>query len=135
MNEKEVKESLILVGIREEIITQIQTSLDSNADQIKSYLSKMKLDTLKFYDLEWRVDLKMASRSLKKQIEPEIMLKFDLKSDRDDATGFPSVNSNNVQTKVLQTDIVNLNNLTSSLEEALNEIKTNYVRRVLRNVV
>ena len=82
------------------------------------------MDTLSFNDLEWRLDIKLASRSLRKLVEPEILLKLNLKK-----------GENTTETHVLQTDVVNLIHLTNSLEEALNEIKTNYCRRIFRNVV
>ena len=50
------------------------------------------------------------------------MLKFHLK-DGDD-----------VDTKVLQTDPVNLLHLTNTLEEALQDMKTAHCRRIVRNI-
>lgn len=82
------------------------------------------METLSFDDLEWRLDIKLASRSLRKCVDPEILIKLNLKKD-----------SNTSETHILQTDIVNLTHLTNTLEEALNEIKTNYCRRIFRNVV
>jgi hypothetical protein len=124
LNEKEIRDSLTLFGIKPELIAQIERSIIANSKRIHVYLSKLKLDTLAFHDLEWRLDIKVASRSLRRQVEPEILLKFDL-----------SKQQQQLETKVLQTDIVNLNHLTSCLEDALNEIKSNYCRRVFRSVV
>lgn len=38
-----------------------------------------------------------------------------------------------VTDNILQTDPLNLINITNKLEEALNEIRTNYCRRVFKN--
>lgn len=126
MNEKETNESLVLMGIQSELIPNIQTSIESNQSQIKVYLSNLKVNTVEYKNLEWRVDVKLASRAIKDIIEPEIILKLDLKNNNND---------NTTTSKLLKTDIVNLVHLTNSLDDALNEIKTNYCRRVFRNVV
>ena len=39
-----------------------------------------------------------------------------------------------VESHILQTDPVNLRHLTQSLDEALQEIKTQHSRRILRNI-
>lgn len=64
----------------------------------------------------------LASRSLHNQISPIIYMKittFDGKKQVD---------------HVLQTDITNLVHMTKVLEEALNEMKSNHCRRILRNI-
>lgn len=87
-------------------------------------MCNLKIETLSYENLEWRLDIKLATRSLRKLVEPEIILKLDLKK-----------SDSEKQTEILQTDIINLVHLTNSLEDALNEIKTNYCRRVFRNIV
>ena len=115
---------MILVGLKPELIDEVHANLSDNHSQIQSYLNGLKMETLAYSDLEWRVDIKVASRSLRKCVEPEVMLKLNLKKDE-----------HTVETHILQTDVVNLCHLTNSLEEALNEIKTNYCRRIFRNIV
>ena len=68
------------------------------------------------------VCLQLASRSLRHQVTPLIILKFHL-GDGD-----------NRHTKVLQTDPVNLIHLTQTLEEALQEMKSSHCRRIVRNI-
>jgi COMM domain containing 2 len=77
-----------------------------------------------FNDLEWRIDVKLATKSLQKQIDPEIILKLNLKS-----------NENKSEIHILQTDIVNLVHLTNCLDDALNEMKSNYCRRIFKNLI
>jgi len=124
LNEKEIRESLALANVKSELAEIIFTYSQNSTDQLQKYIENLKLNTLSFNDLEWRVDFKLASRSLRKCVEPEIMLKLDLAD-----------SSNKKEIHLLQTDVSNLVNLTLSLEEALNEIKSNYVRRVIRNIV
>ncbi len=124
LNEKEILESLQLAEFNSSSIEQISACSRSNKEQIKTYLSNLKLDTKSYHDLEWRVDYKLASRSIRKCAEPEILLKLDLKTPGD-----------GIETRLLKTDVTNLAHLTATLEEALNEMKTNYCRRVTRNLV
>lgn len=123
LNEKEINESLVLAGLKSELIGEIEASLKANMGQMKPHLSSMKLKPLEYNNLEWRVDINLGSRSIREIVEPEIILKFDLKK------------GDEIATEVLKTDVVNLVHLTNSLDEALNEIKTHYVRRVLKNIV
>ena len=128
-----MKDSLSLFGIKSDIALQIETSFSSNSKQIQAFLNKMKLTTVEYENVEWRLDIKLGSKSLRKIVEPEILLKFDFRKGR---SGLSDGNDgDNIETKLLQTDIVNLNNLTNSLENALNEIRTNYCRRVFRNAL
>ena len=124
LNEKEFKESFTVAGLKEEIINELFTSCSSNMEMIQNYLEKLKLDTFSFRNLEWRVDLKFGSRMITKSLETEIMFKLDLQND-----------AKQKETHILQTDPVNLIHLTNSLEDALNEIKSNYCRRVIKNIV
>jgi len=70
------------------------------------------------------VDIKLATRSLNKLIEPEIILKLNLSKGP----------NKQLESHLLQTDVTNLVHLTNSLEDALNEIKTNYCRKVFRSI-
>lgn len=75
------------------------------------------------YDnLEWRLDVQLASRSLHQQITPIIRMKLHT-SDGEEKN-----------THIIQTDPVNLRHMSRVIDEALNEMKTNHVRRILRNI-
>lgn len=75
-----------------------------------------------YEDLEWRLDVKLATRCLHQQLTPNVLLKFHIKD------------GEKQECKVLQTDPVNLIHTTQVLEEALGELKTKHVRRIVRTV-
>lgn len=125
LNENEFKESLALAGLNNEIIEEIFENSKANFNLIQTYLKNLKLENVSYKSLEWRIDIKLATRSLRKCYEPEIILKLNLSTGKD----------NELQSHLLQTDVTNLVHLTNSLEEALNEIKTNYCRKVFRSGV
>lgn len=66
--------------------------------------------------------MKLASRSLRQQIKPSVTIKLHLNQNGDHST------------KVLQTDPATLLHLVQQLEQALEEMKTNHCRRVVRNI-
>jgi hypothetical protein len=125
------------------------SNYSQNSNLIKDYLNTLKLSNnlIKYHDLEWRIDvkvkiilafcfcfnetyfqIKLAQRSIRNIVEPEILLNLQLET----------VDPNNPKEKIitdniLQTDPLNLINIANKLEEALNEIRTNYCRRVFKN--
>lgn len=64
----------------------------------------------------------LASRSLRRQTTPTVLFKLHTED------------SGVRETTVLQTDPVNLVHMTKVLDEALQEIKSSYCRRILRNI-
>ncbi|EPY79043.1 COMM domain-containing protein 2 [Camelus ferus] len=66
--------------------------------------------------------LMLASRSLRQQIKPSVTIKLHLSQNGDH------------NTQVLQTDPATLLHLVQQLEQALEEMKTNHCRRVVRNI-
>ena len=129
MNEKELRDSLTLLGFKSNLIEEITESSLAHQNQIQTYLENLKMKVKSFNDLEWRIDVKLATKSLYKQIEPEIILKLNLNSNEQ------VDKSNKTEVHILQTDIVNLVHLTNSLDDALNEMKSNYCRRIFKNLI
>lgn len=113
-----------MVGLFDQLSNVIIENVMSNSNTLKNYLSDMRVETLSYKNLEWRVDVKLATRSVLELLEPEVILKFEF-----------NTGNEKKEAKILQTDLVNLNNLTNNLEEALNEIKSNHCRRIFRNFV
>lgn len=113
-----------MAGVNDQLASVIVSSVMNNSNLLQNYMGNMRINTLSYKNMEWRLDVKLATRSILELLEPEVILKFDFNNGNDKK-----------EVKILQTDIVNLNNLTNNLEEALNEIKSNHCRRVFRNIV
>nr|CAB3232805.1 COMM domain-containing protein 2-like [Phallusia mammillata] len=75
-----------------------------------------------YEDLEWRLDVRLATRSLHQQLTPNVLLKFHI------------TDGEKSEMKVMQTDPMNLIHTTRVLEEALEELKSNHVRRIVRTI-
>ncbi|XP_042091653.1 COMM domain-containing protein 2 isoform X2 [Ovis aries] len=93
-----------------------------NRKEIRTILSELAPDLPSYHSLEWRLDVQLASRSLRQQIKPSVTIKLHLNQNGDH------------NTQVLQTDPATLLHLVQQLEQALEEMKTNHCRRVVRNI-
>ncbi|XP_077972054.1 COMM domain-containing protein 2-like [Styela clava] len=122
LDETDFHDSLLLIGFSENICKILTELYLNHYKYTKGILSKTMPSLPVYRNLSWRFDIKIASRALHNQITPIIYLKistFDGKEQKD---------------YMLQTDVVNLVHMTKTLEEALNEMKSNHCRRILRNI-
>ena len=122
ISEADFQHSLVTVGLSEELNACLLKSFTENSEEIRSILNKMALVLPHYEKLEWRFDVKLASRMLSYQTTPQILLKLHINTgERND-------------TKILQTDPVNLVHITNVLEDALAEMKSAHCRRIARTV-
>ena len=100
-----------------------------------------------YKSLEWRLDLKIASRACREQFEPNILFRLNFNSGPPEEKPRPSpinreeaVETLNISKygescgKVFTADHSNLLHLCGVLEDALAQIKTTHVRRHLKNL-
>ena len=113
-------DSMLMLAFSESHCQQLLQSYTQNRHQIRAMLSAMKFSIPRYFTLEWRFDIVLASRTLRHQVSPVILLKFHFQKDNESVT------------TLLQTDPVNLLHITKILEEALNEMKSASSRRMLR---
>ncbi|EGD82891.1 COMM domain containing 2 [Salpingoeca rosetta] len=94
-----------------------------NRDEIRHVLSSMSLQLPRYRDFSWRLDVKVASRSLRQHVEPVLVM--DLKTRQHDGEE---------KHQLLQTDVATLNHVTAELERALKHVNTPHYRRIARSV-
>ncbi|XP_040204999.1 COMM domain-containing protein 2 [Rana temporaria] len=122
VSEIDFQDSVLVLGFSEELNkVLIQLYLD-NRKEIRQILSELEPDLPHYHNLEWRLDVQLASRSLRHQVKPTMIMKLHLKQNDD------------VNTSVLQTDPATLIHIIQELEQALAEMKTNHCRRIVRNI-
>ncbi|XP_003973826.1 COMM domain-containing protein 2 [Takifugu rubripes] len=102
----------ILLKLYQEHQSQIRTTLHWLPDKLQTY-----------YNLEWRLDVQLASRSVHQQVVPMVTLHVSLMK-----------GCNSLSSRVLQTDPGTLLHIISTLEAALETMKTSHARRILRNI-
>ncbi|MEE6500992.1 hypothetical protein FKM82_004023 [Ascaphus truei] len=122
ISEVDFQDSVLVLGFPEELNTLLLQFYLDNRKEIRRILSELEPALPHYHNMEWRLDVQLASRSLRHQIKPAITMKLHLQQNDD------------LSTKVLQTDPATLLHLIQQLEQALAEMKTNHCRRIVRNI-
>ncbi|XP_022341848.1 COMM domain-containing protein 2-like [Crassostrea virginica] len=122
LNEIDFQDSILTLGFDEGTRESLLEVYLQNRREIRTILSEMTMDLPHYHNLEWRFDVQLASRSLRRQTTPTVLFKLHTED------------SGVKDTTVLQTDPVNLMHLTKVLDEALQEMKSPYCRRIVRNI-
>ncbi|KAH3807969.1 COMM domain-containing protein 2-like [Dreissena polymorpha] len=122
ISEIDFQDSILTLGFREDMQRELLALYLTHRREVRAILSEMAMDVPHYHNLEWRLDVQLASRALQRQITPIVTMKLQTKDGED------------MMSHVLQTDPVNLVHLTKVLDEALQEIKSPYCRRIFRNI-
>eukprot|EP01103_Thecamoeba_quadrilineata_P001327 TRINITY_DN1117_c0_g1_i1.p1 TRINITY_DN1117_c0_g1~~TRINITY_DN1117_c0_g1_i1.p1 ORF type:complete len:198 (+),score=36.93 TRINITY_DN1117_c0_g1_i1:33-626(+) len=120
LSEADFLETITVLPFSPELSGQLKDLYIESRKEIRNILSDLTINMPQYQNLEWRLDVQIASRSLRNQTEPLFLLKLDL--------------NNPDKTQYLQTDFVNLKNLCNELESALQETKSTHCRRIMRNI-
>ncbi|XP_041482984.1 COMM domain-containing protein 2-like [Lytechinus variegatus] len=122
VSELDFQDSIAILGFSEDLRKDLLGLYIENRAEIRGILGEMAMDLPHYHNLEWRLDVELASRSLRHQTIPTIMMKLHTED------------CGKKHMQVLQTDPVNLVHLTQALEGALAEVKTQHCRRIIRNI-
>ena len=116
-------DSILTLGFSEKMKNSLKDAYLKNRDQIRKIGKTISVELPNYKNLDWRLDIEIASRSLRGQINPIYLLKMETEG-----------SDGEVQSNLLQTDVVNLKHIVQELENALSESKSGYARRIMRNV-
>ncbi|KAJ8277169.1 hypothetical protein GJAV_G00072180 [Gymnothorax javanicus] len=122
ISEVDFQDSVLVLGFSEELNDLLLQLYLENRKVIRNILQELAPTLPQYHNLEWRLDVQLASRALRQQVKPVVTLKLHL-----DSEGTKSA-------RVLQTDPATLLHIIQELERALAEVKTNHCRRILRNI-
>ncbi|XP_053564970.1 COMM domain-containing protein 2 [Bombina bombina] len=122
ISDVDFQDSVLVLGFPEELNKILLQLYLDNRKEIRRILSELEPALPHYQNLEWRLDVQLASRSLRHQIKPSVTMKLHLKENDENST------------KVLQTDPATLLHIIQELEQALAEMKTNHCRRIVRNI-
>lgn len=123
LSEQHFKESLLLLGLSDTVCSDLAEFHLENQKGIRNLLGDKAITCWSFSGLEWRLEAQVASRCLKAQVNPLITFRLKLKKDDE--------NSKEV---ILQTDPLNLVRITESLEDALQSVKSQHMRKIAKHV-
>lgn len=122
IGEIDFQDSVMTLGFSKEVISALLQIYLENRKEVRNILVEMTLAIPHYHELEWRFDVELASRSLRHQTNPIIIMKLHTKEGEKNSAD------------ILQTDPVNLIHLTTELENAMQEMKTAHCRRIVRNI-
>lgn len=122
ISEVDFQDSVLVLGFSEDLNELLLQLYVENRKEVRQILSELAPSLPHYHNLEWRLDVQLASRALRQQVKPTISLKLYLESDGKQSA------------RVLQTDPATLMHLVQELERALAEVKSNHCRRILRNI-
>lgn len=94
-----------------------------NRTEIRDIMAKLSMVIPSYQNMHWRLDAQVASRTLKQQAEPAVVMKLD--------TVGPGTDTTSV---LLQTDPTTLAHITRELEAALKAVKSSHYRRITRAI-
>lgn len=133
-------------GFTKEQISVLWQFVTSKGDFVRNVLDQLSLVEYRFRDLEWRLEGRVASRSLIQQSIPLITIKFHLDTETVNENKCPLVaaqkdqsNAGSVQRSrkkeiIFQTDPNNLLYIINVLEKTLQEARTHRVRNIVKNL-
>uniref|UniRef100_A0A3Q2E449 COMM domain containing 2 n=1 Tax=Cyprinodon variegatus TaxID=28743 RepID=A0A3Q2E449_CYPVA len=118
-------DSVLSLGFTDQLNQSLLQLYVQHKDQIRSMLSHLRCSQPAYHNLEWRLDVQLASRSLRQQMVAMVTMRLLLSGSDGGGT---------LRCLDLQTDPSTLLHLISSLEAALAAMKTGHARRILRNI-
>ncbi|XP_040896434.1 COMM domain-containing protein 2 [Toxotes jaculatrix] len=126
ISEVDFLDSVLALGFGDELNQILLQLYLQHHSQIRSILSQLPSNLPAYHNLEWRLDVQLASRSVRQQVIPMLTMRLLL------TKGIDSHSDHSI--RVLQTDPSTLLHLISTLEAALAAMKTSHSRRILRNI-
>lgn len=136
-------------GFKKEQISILWQFVTSKRDFVRNVLDQISLVEYRFRDLEWRLEGRVASRSLIHQAIPFISIKFHLDSEKVNENRSPlsiiaqsKASKKNTDSEqhsrkkevLFQTDPNNLIYIINVLERTLQEAKAHRVRNIVKNL-
>ncbi|XP_023264625.1 COMM domain-containing protein 2 [Seriola lalandi dorsalis] len=126
ISEVDFLDSVLALGFGDELNQMLLQLYLQHHSQIRSILSQLPSNLPAYQNLEWRLDVQLASRSVRQQVIPALTMRLLL------TRGSDSRSDHSI--RVLQADPSTLLHLISTLEAALAAMKTSHSRRILRNI-
>eukprot|EP01133_Synstelium_polycarpum_P006594 gene6594-7658_t len=126
LSDTDFNDSLQVLKLDTDVVEHLREIYFEQRKEVRTVLQELYPHFEHYNNLEWRLDVQLANRSLRGQtINPIYMLKLTTQS---------GASSETKQEHLLQTDPNNLKHLCNELEAALNEIRSNDCRRIMRNI-
>ncbi|XP_061895390.1 COMM domain-containing protein 2 [Entelurus aequoreus] len=126
LSEVDFLDSVLALDFGDDLSQTLLQMYQQNQNEIRSMLSLVPSNLPAYHNMEWRLDVQLASRSLHQMVAPMLTTRLLLTRRRGSCTEHSS--------RVLQVDLSTLLHFISVLEGALGALKTTHARRILRNI-
>ncbi|XP_024947873.1 rhodopsin isoform X2 [Cephus cinctus] len=121
LSDEDFRDSIVALGFTDEKETLLKKLYEVKKLEVSDALTNIGIKLPQYQNMEWRFDVQIASRSLLSQVTPLITLDFMLKN-----TETPD----EIEHVLLQTDPTNLLHLAHELEMAMQEGRSQHIRRI-----
>eukprot|EP01095_Lingulamoeba_sp_RSL-Kostka_P006411 TRINITY_DN2007_c0_g1_i1.p1 TRINITY_DN2007_c0_g1~~TRINITY_DN2007_c0_g1_i1.p1 ORF type:complete len:218 (-),score=55.28 TRINITY_DN2007_c0_g1_i1:12-665(-) len=118
----EFHETLLVLQFPEDLNQSLTELYLLHKKEMRKVLNELTFTLPHYENMNWRLDIQIASRTLNKQMTPIYTLKFEIAT------------PNGPRYETLQVDYANLQHLTLEIDNALKELKSTHCRRIMRNV-
>ncbi|XP_061538785.1 COMM domain-containing protein 2 isoform X2 [Phycodurus eques] len=126
LSEVDFVDSVLSLEFGDELNQSLLQLYMQHRGEIRGILSLVPSSMPAYHNLEWRLDVQLASRSLRRQAAPTLTTRLHLTHGHGSGT--------EVRGRVLRVDLGALLHLISILEGALGALKSTHARRILRNI-
>ena len=117
---KDLSASLEEAGFMEESARlKLCTHYEQNVRRLRRHLAKCSVHQSHYVNVEWRLEVKLASRMLRNSPKPQFLIELETTADGK---------------QFLQSDFACLKHVVSELENAVKETRTSHGRRVVKYI-
>eukprot|EP01116_Phalansterium_solitarium_P019168 TRINITY_DN5274_c2_g1_i1.p1 TRINITY_DN5274_c2_g1~~TRINITY_DN5274_c2_g1_i1.p1 ORF type:complete len:234 (+),score=53.67 TRINITY_DN5274_c2_g1_i1:102-704(+) len=120
LSEADFADSLSVLGLAPDLNQLLNILYLEHRSEIRQIQKELSFDMAHYSNLDWRLDVQVASRALRSQLNAMFVLKLD------------TLENGETQSHMLQSDYTNLKHLADELDDALKEIRSAHVRRIAR---
>jgi len=128
----------VKINLNQTVIKSLAEYYINNVREIRKILSDLSMGLPHYKNLDWRIDVQLASRSLRHDATPSFLLELQTCGPNIILTSNEGKEiqkqKETTQIHCLQSDYANLKHICSELEKALEQSKSVYARRLLRHV-
>ncbi|XP_054710904.1 COMM domain-containing protein 2-like [Uloborus diversus] len=122
ISELEFRDSIIVLGFNEQSQEELVKCYLENRDDIRPLLTSFMVGLPHYHNMEWRIDVQLASRCLRRPTEPTVLMRLQLENDH------------KLNSVILEADPVNILHMADVLDQALQEAKSHHCRRIMRSI-
>jgi COMM domain containing 2 len=122
LNDQDFQDTLLVLGFPPEVSEELVELFGDSKQELRAFEEGLQVDLPHLKNMEWRLEVQLASRSLTGQLNPVYVTRWDTEVDGE------------VESQFLQLSYTNLKHVAEELEAAVKEMRSGHVRRVTRNV-